>query len=230
MFSSGQQNDLNPQDETENTTPEEGQPQGEQNGVGDSSQQYVTKAQYEQLLREIRRVQSSSDKGLNSIRQEMSNQMNSAMQSYKMATGQDPTPEQVAQMRSRIQENVLMGQQGQQAQAPTPQAGQPPTQPQQPNAQDAWFEAANAIASQVEGGLTDKDPEMRMVNQNAPTPQEWLASIGKAVAAKQARITRQQTRQPGATSMVSGNGTPANGYDPTMSSLSILENAHRPKR
>lgn len=202
MFAQGQ--DLDPT-EAEGATLPGGQPDSETPGQ-DPSSQYVTQKQHDELLREIRRVQSSSDKGLNSIRQEMTAQYNNALKSFEMATGKAPTPEQAAAIKSRVQDSMLMGQPDQQTDQPQP--GQAPAQGQAGN--DAWFQAADRIAAQVEGGLTEKDPEIKLVKANAPTPQEWLDSVIAAVQAKQQRLSAQKSRQPGATNMVSGNGSPAN--------------------
>lgn len=203
----------------------EGQPTDASTQASEASSQYVTKAEYEKLAQELRRVQSSSDKGLNAIRQEMRTKLDAAVNGYKLATGQEPSPEQKAAIQQRIREEVLSPDEVQ----PQQQPGQAPAsaQPQPTSPEDPYMMAANAIAAQVDGGLSDKDPEIKMIDTTTRDPQAWLNSVVRAVQAKQARLTEQNSRSPNSASVVAGNGAPGSAYDPLVSPLELLSKAHR---
>lgn len=230
----------------EEKTTETPAPSGqEQAGVevastGAEASPYVTREEYERLLHKttqqdelIKRVQSQSSKGLEGIRQQINTLTTQAVNGVTMATGKAPTPEEVTIIQQKARDQVLMGvsdeAQPQAGQSPAGQTSQATTMDYQ---NDPYFLAANQIASTVDGGLSDKDPEFKLVDYNAATPDEWLATVTKAVKAKEQRIASQKQRSSETVTMVSSTGgkPTTGGYDPTEDPSEILSRAHKQQK
>jgi len=224
-------------DTTETTAPS-GQEQAVVEAAPASAEApYVTREEYQKLLQKtqaqdemIKRVQSQASKGVEGIRQQINALTSQAVSGVRMVTGKDPTPEEIATIQQKARDQVLMGV----SEEDLSQGGQPPAgrnsqTPQMDFMQDPYFLAADKIASTVEGGLSDKDPEFKMINYEAPTPDEWLATVTKATEAKKQRIASQKQRQPEAVTMVSSTGGKPNtgNYDPTEDPSEILSRAHK---
>lgn len=80
-----------------------------------------------------------------------------------------------------------------QEQAPQ-QAAPKPQQRQSPEPSTQAYDPVSMTAQLMvdRAGITFEpgDPEVRLINTNAANPEDYLASVGKAIAAKKARITR----------------------------------------
>lgn len=197
---------------------------------------YVTREEYnrllqqnEQILNTVKRTQGATASSLDAIKKEINSLTSQAVNGLKMV-GKDPTPEEIQIIQAKARDQVLMGT----SELDVPQVGQTPApQPsQEPDfANDPFFLAANDLASTVEGGLSDKDPEFKMVDYQAKTPGQWLSTVAKAVEAKKQRLASQKERQPEAVTTVSSpGGRKSVSFDETQNPLDILEQAHRKQK
>lgn len=151
-----------------------------------------------QLLGEATsRAQSLVDKTDHRITETIRQKMGQVDEFVKLAeqSGIQYTPEQVRQMKANAQSAVLAGDgleaKGDQEQPPTSQGAEP--EPAAPGPGGSWMDQA-LFALQSEKGvfLTDADPELAEVPQDAKSFGELYSAVEKAIEKKAKRLAGVQ--------------------------------------